>query len=90
MIQVIRQQGTVKTMIIRRTVEWAAIKNKPSIITEETVTTDEAFQAAQSGPKKIITYGDRDYYWNGTELKTMATYSPEPETTEEEIDGTVS
>lgn len=87
MITAIRQQGTLKTIIIRPSVEWKDIRNKPAIITETTVTTEEAFLAAQTGPKKIITYGDREYYWNGTELKYMATYSPEPEETTEEENG---
>lgn len=74
---------------ISRSVTWDAISGKPDIAEFLTVTTEEAFLSAQSGAKKIITYGDREYYWNGTELKYMATYSPAPETTEEEIDGNV-
>lgn len=83
MIRAIRQQGTAKTIIIRPSVEWKDIRNKPDIAEFLTVTTEEAFEAAQTGSKKIITYGDRDYYWNGTELKKMATYSPEAPNPEE-------
>lgn len=73
------------TVIVSRTVTWASISGKPSIITEETAATEEEFIAAQSGSKKIISYDGRDYYWTGTELKLIMTYTPE--TPEEEIDG---
>lgn len=84
MIKAIRQQGTVKTIIIRPTVEWKDIRNKPDFALIEKVTTEEAFTAAMSGPDDKIVHwvGNSKWFYSPDGSEKIATYTPE--TPEEE------